>query len=367
MKTHCILSIIIPVYKVEKYLEHCLQSIISQIHENVDIILVDDGSPDSCPQICDKWASKYSYIRVIHQQNQGLSMARNIGLEAAKGDYIWFVDSDDWLLPSALNDVFSAIRKYPDIDVVASYMRKYYEQSKRYEDVQSQYYGQLFCGKEYMRHCPKGASQRFVYKRAFIMNNDLRFYPGVLHEDGIWGYMMLYLAKSVYMLERPIYVYRLRSEGSIMSNIKVKSAYDLIKGHEVLVEFMYNKVRKEDHHFFRYQIYEMIICSFLFCRKLFHTTEYKEFLQKNKMYIRKETFKVCIIRPYLFPEFLLCGTPYYFIKYKDFKQNIKAFAKKLLRIYDKKQWWNNSIDWFKQNWRLLTDIEKFKKYYSQYK
>lgn len=326
-----LVSIIIPVYNVEMYLERCITSIIDQTYTNIEIILVDDGSPDKCPQMCDEWARKDNRIRVIHKENGGLSNARNAGLEAAKGEYIWFVDSDDWLLPNALNDVLSAINIHPEIDVFSSYMRRYHEQSNKYGDVESPFYGQIFCGKEYMKHCPKGASQRFIYRRFFIVDNGLRFYPEVLHEDGIWGNMMLYLAKSVYMLERPIYVYRLRSEGSIMSNIKVKSAYDLIKGHKVLVEFMCNKVRKEDQHFFRYQIYGMITCSFTFCRKLFHTLEYKEFIKNNKWYIRKETLKVCINKPYLFPEFLLCGTPYCFVKYKDAKQNMKTFIKNILK------------------------------------
>lgn len=90
-----LISIIVPVYKVEKYLRRCIQSIICQTYSNIEIILVDDGSPDRCPEICDEYASKDERIKVIHQENKGVSAARNAGLDAAKGEYVAFVDSDD--------------------------------------------------------------------------------------------------------------------------------------------------------------------------------------------------------------------------------------------------------------------------------
>lgn len=92
-----LISVIVPVYKVEKYIERCLNSIVNQTYRNLEIILIDDGSPDNCPQICDKWAVKDSRIKVIHQNNTGLSGARNAALRIASGYYITFVDSDDWI------------------------------------------------------------------------------------------------------------------------------------------------------------------------------------------------------------------------------------------------------------------------------
>ena len=93
------ISIIVPVYKVEKYLDKCVNSIVGQTYKNLEIILVDDGSPDNCPAMCDEWAQKDSRIKVIHKKNGGLSSARNAGLDACTGDYIGFVDSDDWIEP----------------------------------------------------------------------------------------------------------------------------------------------------------------------------------------------------------------------------------------------------------------------------
>lgn len=92
-----LVTVVIPVYNVEKYLNCCVDSVVQQTHKNLDIILVDDGSPDHCPQMCNEWAEKDSRIRVIHKQNAGLGMARNTGIEHAKGQYICFFDSDDYI------------------------------------------------------------------------------------------------------------------------------------------------------------------------------------------------------------------------------------------------------------------------------
>ena len=91
------ISIIIPVYKVEKYLDKCVESVVNQTYKNLEIILVDDGSPDNCPKMCDEWAEKDKRIKVIHKENGGLSDARNFGIEKATGDYLMFLDSDDYL------------------------------------------------------------------------------------------------------------------------------------------------------------------------------------------------------------------------------------------------------------------------------
>ena len=92
-----LISIIVPVYKVEKYIDECIKSIINQTYTNLEIILIDDGSPDNCGKICDEYAKNDKRIKVIHQKNMGQSVARNVGLEYAKGDYIGFVDSDDYI------------------------------------------------------------------------------------------------------------------------------------------------------------------------------------------------------------------------------------------------------------------------------
>ena len=110
------ISFIVPIYNVEKYLVRCIESIIMQKLENIEIILVDDGSPDNCPSICDKYSEKYKFIKTIHKKNEGLGYARNSGLEISKGKYIYFVDSDDYLVPDSIIKLYEKAEEF-DLDV----------------------------------------------------------------------------------------------------------------------------------------------------------------------------------------------------------------------------------------------------------
>ena len=110
------ISVIVPVYKVENFLDRCVESIVGQTYENLEIILVDDGSPDNCPAMCDKWAEKDGRIKVIHKENGGVSSARNAALDIVSGDYICFVDSDDWIDPGMYEFLYKNSQKY-DADI----------------------------------------------------------------------------------------------------------------------------------------------------------------------------------------------------------------------------------------------------------
>lgn len=105
-----IISIIVPIYKVENYLNKCVESLVNQTYKNLEIILVDDGSPDNCPKICDEWALKDSRIKVIHKENGGVSVARNVGLDIAKGNFIGFVDSDDYIHSTMYEKLYNSIK-----------------------------------------------------------------------------------------------------------------------------------------------------------------------------------------------------------------------------------------------------------------
>lgn len=122
MKKNDVISIIVPIYKVEKYLEKCINSIIKQTYKNLEIILVDDGSPDNCGKICDEYAKKDSRIKVIHKPNGGISDARNAGIQMATGDYIGFVDSDDYIEKDMYEILINNLKKEKaDISVISNY------------------------------------------------------------------------------------------------------------------------------------------------------------------------------------------------------------------------------------------------------
>ena len=106
-----LISVIVPVYKVEKYLERCVKSICAQTYQNLEIVLVDDGSPDQCGEMCDMFAKQDSRIRVVHKENGGLSDARNAGLDVMTGDYVGFVDSDDWIEPDMYQVLYERLIK----------------------------------------------------------------------------------------------------------------------------------------------------------------------------------------------------------------------------------------------------------------
>ncbi len=113
-----LISAIVPVYNVEKYLYRCVDSILKQTYENFELILIDDGSPDNCSQMCDELSEKDSRIKVIHQENQGLSAARNSGIKIAKGNYLTFIDSDDWISNTMFEDLINLIKeKNADISI----------------------------------------------------------------------------------------------------------------------------------------------------------------------------------------------------------------------------------------------------------
>lgn len=123
------ISVIIPVYGVEKYLSKCIESLVKQTFKDIEIILVDDGSPDSCGKICDMYAEKYEQLSVIHQVNQGVSVARNAGLKIAKGEYIGFVDPDDWIAPE-MYESMHRVMKETDADLVICGYDYYDEQGQ---------------------------------------------------------------------------------------------------------------------------------------------------------------------------------------------------------------------------------------------
>ena len=127
-------SFILPVYKVEKYLDECVESIVSQTYRDIEVVLVDDGSPDNCPVLCDQWAKKDHRVKVVHKPNGGLSDAINAGFDNATGDYVIFVDSDDfWVSNTALQDLMAVISTYPECDFISFNRSYYYSDNNTYE------------------------------------------------------------------------------------------------------------------------------------------------------------------------------------------------------------------------------------------
>ena len=307
------LSIIVPVYNVEQYLEQCLHSITKQITDSVEIIIINDGSPDNSASIIDNYKKSFAdQIVSVTQENQGLSASRNNGIELAKGDYIWFVDSDDWLTDDAISRVLDEIKNNEDVDVFSSYLTIYKEADCTF--VNNCYKGPTkLSSVEYLKkRLPIGASPRFVYKRDFIMCNSLRFVPGLYHEDAIWGYMIIYKASKIKFIEKPVYVYRIREAGSIMSSTSVKSAYDYLSGHKILMMWMTNNVLHKDQKLFQYLVFGLIKSLLDLCKGIAITEEYKHFMKENKKYMQRQALNAYRCSPADFSVLTIAISPDFF-------------------------------------------------------
>lgn len=212
------LSIILPVYGVANYLRKCVDSLLVQDITDYEIILVDDGSPDECPQICDEYAEKYDNIRVVHQKNAGLSAARNSGVKVATGDYIMFVDSDDYLQPNVLGTLLEQVGR-DNLDVLRFRYQNVresgeaflpYKDMTNYNDYSSSPTdGLTFLNERMSTQC---YAWQFVLHREVVIQE--LFTPGIYFEDTDWTPRMLLRAKRVASTDLVVYNYLWR-EGSI--------------------------------------------------------------------------------------------------------------------------------------------------------
>lgn len=212
-----LISVIVPVYKVEAYLDRCVQSIVDQSYQNLEIILVDDGSPDNCPAMCDAWAEKDKRIKVIHKDNGGLSDARNAGLLVASGEYIGFVDSDDYISSEMYQLLYENLLAN-NSDVAACGVEMIFEDgsSSRLLTRSGSCVMESDAAMEavVLESWLKQPVWYKLYKADLIRN--LRFPVGKYHEDVFWTWRVISKAKKVSVFDTPCYFYVQRS-GSIMS------------------------------------------------------------------------------------------------------------------------------------------------------
>lgn len=250
-----ILSIVIPVYNVEKLLEKCLKSIIEQKSSEIEIILVDDGSKDSSGKICDEYAKKYDYIKSFHKENGGASDARNFGIEKAIGKYIWFVDSDDYIDDGCIEKFINIINNYKsDVIVIQS---KVVEENKSIRD-ECNYTikpGE-YTSEEFMialKENPKSVifcPQCYMISKEFIKKNKLYFYKGIIHEDELWIPQLLIYADKIYYSGLNIYYHYMHSTSVMHSTKKEKSGKsDYIVATELLKIF--DKSGRKDLEYLR--------------------------------------------------------------------------------------------------------------------
>jgi glycosyltransferase involved in cell wall biosynthesis len=225
-------SIVVPIYKVEKYLRRCLDSILSQTYFNIELILVDDGSPDNCGRIADEYAIKDRRIKVFHKQNGGLSDARNHGMGYVTGEFTVFVDSDDWLSPKMIEEMVNKSFIY-DADIVQAAFYYTYDDclllENRYnskDDPPVVLDNRSLMSELVKNNRVKNFAWGKLYRTAII--RDIPFEKGVLFEDVFWAYKVMHRVKTYLILNQPMCYYYQRSD-SIVATYTSRNL-DILKG-----------------------------------------------------------------------------------------------------------------------------------------
>ena len=237
-------SVIIPVYNVEAYLRDCLDSVLNQTYADWEAICVNDGSTDGSADILNEYAARESRLKVITQPNRGLSAARNSGIDAAEGEYVLFLDSDDWLEKNAL-EVLSA--NLGGEDMLCFSGRRYFESDRAYHDADQLKAQTYLSGMDYYNDNAL-SSRDFafvcvvlrIYKREFLSQHNLRFKEGIFHEDNLFTPLACFYAERVMVINECLYDYRVRSN-SITTTGNSKKLRDLLETANTLASLFVSK------------------------------------------------------------------------------------------------------------------------------
>lgn len=217
------ISIIIPVYNTEAYLDKCIESVTAQTYTDIEIILVDDGSPDNCPAICDVWAAKDSRIKVIHKPNGGLSDARNAGMAIAQGEYIGFVDSDDWIEPQMYELLLDTLQS-SQADIVECAIDKFSANKPPFINANLEHKVTAYSTVEALKELILERDlHQMACNKLYNANiaKQIQFENGKICEDEFWTYQIFGIAQRIFKINIPLYHY-LQREGSIIHTYSPK-------------------------------------------------------------------------------------------------------------------------------------------------
>lgn len=238
------ISIIVPVYKAEKYLDYCIESICKQTFKDIEVILVDDGSPDQSGSLCDKWAETDNRIKVIHQKNSGAGAARNSGLRVAVGKYISFVDSDDWIDMDMYQILYDAITRYSaDMAVVKPRVIK--ERNILRKNIKSREYPLGVRNKEEMLetffriHGESNSGNIAVWGRLIKRKvlNGFSFVEGTISEDVSAVFYFITHSEKIVLIDQPLYNYFVNPAGVTRSQVTIKD-FEYIEAYHRIFQYI---------------------------------------------------------------------------------------------------------------------------------
>ena len=238
-----LVSIVIPVYKTEKYVEFTIKDICRQTYKNIQIILVDDGSPDSAGEICDSFARRDPRIEVVHTDNRGLSAARNLGVDLSRGEYIYFLDSDDRVHPEIIERLYFSAQKW-NCDIVQAGTFAFVDDAilpRRLNNSTYHVYSNIVMCENMLRGTVAGATviQNKLYS-ARLFDKSMRFPEGRIHEDVALSYKLFWKAEKIAVLDAELFYYRSLRQGSIMHSPYTIARLDGLTAAEERFQFFKN-------------------------------------------------------------------------------------------------------------------------------
>lgn len=234
-------SIIIAVYNIQDYIDACISSTLRQTCNNLEIILVNDGSNDNSLQKMYQWKEKDDRIIIVNKENGGLSSARNTGLKYATGDYILYVDGDDWLADNAIETITKYLDTHSEVDILCFNYYAYYDDSHK-KLVSFNAPSEIIDGLSFFKRSDfKMTAWSKVYRKSFLETINLNFLEGRLHEDLSYTIPLCLCAKHVGYISKPLYYYRQNRDGSIMKKISYKNVLDF--SHALCFDYQFAKER----------------------------------------------------------------------------------------------------------------------------
>lgn len=277
-----LVSVIVPIYGVEEYLDKCINSIINQTYTNLEIILVDDGSEDACPQICDNFAQKDTRVKVIHKKNGGLSDARNTGIDNATGQYFIFVDSDDWVESTMVEHLLSACKKY---DVKLASCARYITDGQSISAIAFNSKERVYTAEEALNEILSGkamdvAAWDKIYARELF--EQIRYPVGENNEDIAIFYKIVHLARCIAHTGTSEYYYRNRPGSITKLKYSIEARKVIEKNLDSIEAFIDEKYPSCKQNFNRYKAVNIyaLLNKYIKCLGTKRTNEYKYLMKE---------------------------------------------------------------------------------------
>lgn len=311
------LSIIIPVYNVEAYVGKTLASVFDTTApaEDFEVIVVNDGTEDKSMDVVRQFADRPN-LTVIEQENQGLGAARMKGLSVATGEYVWFVDSDDWLVEDGVGKVLNLLAGRPGAEVMRFPLMWVREDGTMDLNKENLLEKEVVVnGRTLVRDLRLDVvgAQRFVMLRSLFSDSRLFFPQGLLFEDGYFSAVLITIVRQFHVIPDIVYFYRVR-EGSIMMSLDVSSCYDKVSIHKMVERFRNQAVDPVDRPWFDRYYFSRLLFAYSRMMPFFHTPEFRKFARSQGFYVWTQWMRISpdaswktklkFLRGFLFPDYL---------------------------------------------------------------